>query len=406
MQQKRQVIREFRWNEIFPALMLLRVFRSSVRIHALLLSLVATILITQGWRLIAVVTLPTELREVTASASSSPSNALAGLSFGDGLSIQSLVRPIFQEYERFAAPIRNLFTHQPTWGQRTYLLLGSAWTLLVGAFFAGVICRTAAFDLASQERYGVFRAIRFVARRYRSFFTAPLIPLAVITAMTLPILLLGFVGGYISSFLAALAWGLAILWSIAMGLAALVSLTSWPLIWPALASEDSDAFDALGASFGYSAQRPFSYIAYVLLAALVSGAGFLIFAALLGLGRGLLLFGLTAGGGADVTAAFYGDASLTSRVVSFWEYFFTSLGDAYLFSAFWTSATAVFLLLRYDVDGAELDDIYNDGPGEGKPMPKLAREMGLTGEEAAVSAPVAPPTPPKSEPAESPTAAQ
>src|SRR5262245_15700882 len=58
MQPARQVIREFRWNEIFPGLMLVRVFRSSVRIHALVLSLIATILILQGWRLSALLILP------------------------------------------------------------------------------------------------------------------------------------------------------------------------------------------------------------------------------------------------------------------------------------------------------------------------------------------------------------
>jgi hypothetical protein len=413
MTPARQVIREYRWREIFPALMLLRVFRCSVRIHAILLSLIATILISQGWKVCAYFALPDEHpirrqivnREVAALPPLvSSSKALSSASAGWG----QLLAPMQQEFERFAQPVRNFFSLKLSNEEKLFYLLGFAWTLLVGAFFAGVISRTAVFDLASQERYGVFRALRFVALRFRSFLGAPLMPLLLLGGMLIPVFLLGAAAEYISTFIASLLWGFAVIWGLVLGMVAILALFSWPLYWPALATEDADSFDALGSSIGYVSQRPFSYFLYAMIAAIISGAGLVLFVLLLLFGQTLLHFGMTTGGGAEIADKFLGlsfrpTEELTTSMLGFWDYLATHLIDAYLFSAFWTSATGVYLLLRYDVDRAELDDIYRDGAEDEKPMPKLAREMGLTGETASMespvtsSAPAASPETPKAE---------
>ena len=162
-----------------------------------------------------------------------------------------------------------------------------------------------------------------------------------------------------------------------------------------LAIEESDSFDAIGSSFGFISQRPFSYFLYILIAAVVTSAGLILFSLLIQVGMSLLTFGMVAGGGQDVylliSASSRNSDNLSSSVMKFWEFFASFLTDAYLFSAFWTSATGIFLLMRHDVDGAELDDIYRDDGENEKPMPKLAREMGLTGEAASMTSPVAPP---------------
>lgn len=402
MQPARQVIREFRWKEIFPALMLLRVFRSSIRIHALFLSLVATILISQGWHAIAIVCLPEDdpIRERIELAVWEPRHVygspdLALKNTVSGITSSRVFEPLAQVYERFALPVRELFSPQKSYAQRGYYLLGFGWTLLIGSFFAGVICRTAAFDLAaSQERYGVFRAVRYVLARMKSFLGVQLIPIAVLFGMLLPIILLGCFASYVSPFVTSLLWGFALIWGLLLGMVGLVILAAWPLLWPALAAEESDAFDAIGSSIGYVSQRPFSYFLYVLIAAVVSSAGLILFSMIIQLGMSLLSFGMFAGGGQDVYSLISASSRLPDKastgVMNFWTFLASFLNDAYLFSVFWTSATGVFLLLRYDVDGAELDEIYVDGDENEKPMPKLAREMGLTGEAASMTAPVAP----------------
>jgi hypothetical protein len=402
MQPARQVIREFRWKEIFPCLMLIRVFRCSLRIHALVLSLIATILITQGWKASAILCLPETdpIRVKMQLEEREPfylfvATEMASTKAASGIVSRRVFDPFLQVFEKFALPVREFFAPQESYAQRGYYLLGFGWTLLVGSFFAGVICRTAAFDLASQERYGVFRAIRFVTLKMRSFLAAPLMPLLVLLGLLLPIFLLGLLTTNVSPFVASLLWGFAIVWGLLLGVVGMTVLFSWPLLWPALASEDSDSFDAIGNAFGYVSQRPFSYFLYVLIAAVVTSAGLILFSMLIHVGMSLLHFGMFAGGGREVywliSVSSRSQDKLSTGVMNFWEFFASFLTDAYLFSAFWTSATGIFLLLRQDVDGAELDDIFREGADDERPMPKLAREMGLTGEAASMTAPAAPP---------------
>lgn len=402
MEPARQVIREFRWREIIPGLMLVRVFRSSLRIHALVLSFIASLLIAQGWKACAVLCLPENdpIRVRMQLTEGEPrrlfaTHETASINATSGLFTQRVFEPLVETYDKFARPAREFFSPKKSYAERGYYLLGFGWTLLVGSFFAGVICRTAAFDLASQERYGVFRAIRFVATRLKPFLAAPLIPLVFFFCLLAPIFLLGLLTSYVSPFLASLLWGFALLWGLLLGMVAMIVLFAWPLLWPAIAIEDSDSFDAIGSSFGFVSQRPLTYVLYIFVAAFVTSAGLVLFSLLIQVGMSLLTFGMVAGGGQEVysliSASSRNSDHLSSSVMSFWEFLASFLTDAYLFSAFWTSATGIFLLMRHHVDGAELDDIYRDGSEDEKPMPKLAREMGLTGETASMTSPVAPP---------------
>ena len=47
---------------------------------------------------------------------------------------------------------------------------------------------------------------------------------------------------------------------LAVGLAA-----GWPLMWPTISSEGTDAFDALSRSYAYVYQRPLAYLLYAVI---------------------------------------------------------------------------------------------------------------------------------------------
>lgn len=404
MQPARQVIREFRWSEIFPGLLLVRVFRSSVRIHALVLSLIATILIAQGWRICARLTLPPESSVRTAlevGDEESRNLALYSLEASPGVNkefrLERFYLPLQREFERFSWPVRRFFSPGGGFWDRVFILLGGGWTLVVGGFFAGVLSRTAAFDLTAQPRYGVFRATRFVGKRFGRYCAAPLIPFLLLLGMTIPLFLLALFATHISALLAAVVWGIAIVWSLVTGLIAVSYLFAWPMLWPALSTEDADSFDALGSAFGYVSQRPFTYLVYAIFAAIIARLGLALFSAICLAGSRLLFWCFMSVDGEEVTAQLFGigDGSpmtATRYIAGLANDLESRLGEAYLFSAFWTSATGIYLLLRYHVDGMELDDVYRDGAEDEKPMPALARQMGLTGETASVTSPVAPPT--------------
>lgn len=409
MEPARQVIREFRWREILPGLMLVRVFRCSLRLHAIGLSLIAVILMSLGWQVCFALILPegTEFRpDVPLSPipgeQDANSKAFVAATYSEPTFYSPrqdwrafFTAPISREFERFVAPVRILLTQHQNYRLRACWLCGSLWSLLVGGLFAGVICRMAGFDLTTQERYGLFRSFRFVAKKYRSFIGAPLILFITISALLIPLLLLGFIAQHIFAPLAAVLWGFGFAWAILVAVVAIASMFAWPLIWPALATEDSDSFDAIGVSIGYASQRPFAYLGYALAAIFITGCGLFLFSLILDVAASTMRICIGVVVEEPLLSRFFvrqiGESrSSTDAIVDFWSYLLSFLHQAYLFSAFWTSATGIYLLLRYHVDGAELDDIYRDGAEDEKPMPKLAREMGLTGEIASMTSPVAP----------------
>ena len=66
--------------------------------------------------------------------------------------------------------------------------------LAVISVAGGAVCRITALQFAQGEKPGLTEAIRFSAKRFASFFTAPLAPLGIIAFMGLFIFLLGLAG--------------------------------------------------------------------------------------------------------------------------------------------------------------------------------------------------------------------
>jgi hypothetical protein len=63
----------------------------------------------------------------------------------------------------------------------------------------------------------------------------------------------------------------------------------------------------------------------------------------------------------------------TSRVIlGFWLSFLKSVAVAFLFAHFWCMATAIYLLLRRDVDETELDEVYVTDDQRTYDLPSLA----------------------------------
>lgn len=397
MEPARQVIREFRWREIFPGLMLARVFRSSLRIPSLAMGFFAVLLIALGWHLCFHLLLPeneadyTQRRWVAAQLGTERPTGDPTEDWTRLLSTLSL-----REFDRFVGPFRMMLAPNQSYLRRACWLIGLLWTLLIGGFSAGVICRMSAFDLSSQERYGFLRSIRFVAGKYKSFVGAPLILLATIGIFLIPFLILGLFTQPALGPIAGVIFAIAFMWAVVVAVVMVAVMFAWPLVWPALSTEDNDSFDAIGAAVGYASQRPLTYLGYAIGAIAITGCGFGLFLLVLNVAESVLRVNLNVLGDQSLAYRFYvpgpeGPRDTAESLVAGWRLLIFYLPQAFLFSAFWTSATAIYLLLRHHVDGAEVDDIYRGDGEDEKPMPKLAREMGLTGEAASMTSPIAPP---------------
>jgi hypothetical protein len=153
-------------------------------------------------------------------------------------------------------------------------------------------------------------------------------------------------------------------------------------MWSTVAVERTDAFDAISRGFAYIYQRPLHLLFYLIVASLL---GVLAQAAVelaatatptaakwtvsVGAGEGRLNdLGFDGNGvSRDVSdVGAYGAAA-----INFWTSVVRGASAYFPLAYFWPATTAIYLLLRRGVDGAEMTDVEFD-EGEAKPgLPQL-----------------------------------
>ncbi len=260
--------------------------------------------------------------------------------------------------------------------------------LFVWSIFGGAIARIAAVHVARDEKISVRQALRFSISKLMSFFMAPLMPLILISLVALILAALGwlselrFVGGIVS-----IAIGLLFVLLIGIGVlvacAVVGTICGAGLMYPTIAVEGSDAFDAVSRSFSYVFARPWKIAIYTFIGIVYAAftyvfLRFMIFLTLSLLHTFLTLWAHDVGpdGTASIANAWRGPSglfnlyqppdlfsltfseSIAAWAVTFWAYLFIALLGAYLLSFFVSVNTIAYYLLRYDVDAAEIDDVY------------------------------------------------
>jgi len=110
-----------------------------------------------------------------------------------------------------------------------------------------------------------------------NFFTAPLMPLFVIALLAFLIYLISWVGAIpsIGEVLAGLLLGLALIVGFIMALVAIGFVGGASLMFPTIAMEGQDNFDAVSRSFGYVLGKPWHMGFYSLIALVYGGICFL-----------------------------------------------------------------------------------------------------------------------------------
>jgi hypothetical protein len=269
----------------------------------------------------------------------------------------------------------------PGWLYQThpgFLTLYLLYAFLLTAILGGAIARLAALHACRDERAGALAGLKFAAARYPWFVSAPLIPLALVLAIGLVMA----VGGWalfnlpVTDLLGGLGFGLFLLGAFVMALLLVGFAAGVNLLFPAIAVEGTDAFDAISRAFNYVLGRPWRYLFYTAVA-LVYGAitylfvGFVLY---LTLWVTKVFVGLWAGGGRfDAIlpapqfgellyepnwAALDGSGSVAAAMVLVWVKLLLALLPAFWVSFYLVSQTWIYLLLRQAADGAEFDDVY------------------------------------------------
>lgn len=308
-----------------------------------------------------------------------------------------------------------------------FALLLAAMNLLIFAFFGGAICRSAAVQVTRDESLGLGATLRFACQRYGGFLLAPVLPVGLMALIAVVMFVGGLIGtiGYVGELFTGVFYFLALLGGFAAALAVLALVLGFHLMWPTIAVEGSDGFDALARACNYVATRIWHTLFYAAVLLVYGALSFILvrLVVLLTLklahgftGWGLNLIsssGLTSVGKldamwrmpawSDLSLLPGGDVRLNGTYFNgpldgtewlgalgllIWGYLMVGLLGAFVISYFFCGSTQAYLLLRRHVDATDFDEVYYEEPAEEPPL--TATEPSAT--PATTESPAAPPT--------------
>ena len=262
-----------------------------------------------------------------------------------------------------------------------FLAGGGIILLFIWSFFGGAIARIAALDFAHDERPQIGQAIAFSSGKFGSFFWSPIVPLIFVAVLLLCNVLLGVVGRIPGAgpIIMGLFYALAAVSAFLVVLLLIGTVFGSLFMWPTIAMEGTDAFDAISRAFNYLYARPWKTLWCVLVAAVyglavllfvTAFAGLLLYIAEQAVAAGMgyrfarIGFFLRWGAPADGTTVPQLWAAMWIKVVRV-----TVVG---LVLGYWASykisaMTIIYSVLRRDVDGTDMNEVFLPEPEEETP---------------------------------------
>jgi hypothetical protein len=274
-----------------------------------------------------------------------------------------------------------------------YCIIFFAITLAVISTAGGAICRIASLQFARGEKPGMIEALRFSLRRFGSFFAAPLVPIGIIIFIGLFIFVLGLLGNipWVGELIIGIFVPLALVGGALMALILIGAVAGFNLMFPAVAYEALDCFDAISRSFSYVYAKPWRMGFYMATAAVYGTicylfvrlfAFLLLFATHLFLSFGVLVkdsdginklrtiwseptfsnllgaSGLQSGSWTQWLAGFL--VHLSSLVV-------VGLVVSFIISFYFSANTIIYAALRNRVDNTALEEVYTADEASAEP---------------------------------------
>ncbi len=285
-----------------------------------------------------------------------------------------------------------------------YALFFGVSTLFIWGVCGGAISRAALMQFSRDESVSRPEAFVFALRRAGSLFGAAITPVLIIVAVALVLYIGGWIGAipWIGEILVGLLFIFVVLLGFAAGLSIIFAFVAYPLLAPAVVAEDRDALDACSTAGSYVTRRPWKLAFYYLVALAYGGlciqvAKWVVTLALWAGGTSLGLsmnhgdaFGRPAGTDKTrienkldamwlppsfvVNRPFYGvptelelhHASWLGRaLIKLWILLLYMAFAAFVMSLFFSAATIIFLLLRREVDYADISEVYLEEPNRG-----------------------------------------
>ena len=250
------------------------------------------------------------------------------------------------------------------------------------ALAGGAICRIAAIQFARDEKPGLTQSVKFSIKNFSNFIIAPLAPILIITVIgILGISLFGLIGNipYVGEIIMSLSMPIALLSALLITLLLIGSVVGFSLMFPTIAYESSDSFDAISRSFGYVYAKPWKLVFYTTVSAFY-GIICYIFVRLFAfivlsithcfLGMVIWTKGSS---GNDKLSAIWPEPSLsnflpkaadlsgTEAFAHFWISLMVlivlGIVIAFVISFYFSACTIIYALLRKSVDGTDISEV-------------------------------------------------
>jgi hypothetical protein len=235
------------------------------------------------------------------------------------------------------------------------------WTLLVWTPAAMLLARQGALLTAGRSMVGLKPGISHVIGRTPAAWLAAIVPLACVFAIGMLIIILGWVsrvvdGIQVFEFMLALVVALI---AIPCGVLAFGANVAVPLSWAALVNEsDPDTLDSLSRGYEYLFRRPLRLVTYVAVSlAILFVVGFLASA--------------VAWAASSVAASMLNLAGSSINVTRMVIGILRHLPAVIVLTVMWSLVGGVYLLLRYDAGGQEVEDLWQPTPPAKPSFPKL-----------------------------------
>ena len=327
-------IRRIDWTELTPVVLLLRIFNIALGFRVLLIALIGLQLTV--WL-----------------------NGLTGISFLEPGLAKAAHQGTLQFYFNVPVDVLYLGALDASFSiqQNPRLLLWLPCVILIWILCGGMICRIVAVRLTIDESESLGNLLLFFRKRGISFISAPFLMLIGILCCFLPVKIAGWIMA-----VPFLNYAVAVLFPIPFFFACLtifltlILAVGWVLLFAAVSTDGSDGFDAISRMFSYVYQRPLHYLLYWFCCGILGYLGYLL-----------------------IQFAVYAAIYLCWRTVhaelgfflTFWAGFFALIPLAYIFAWFWTSSTAIYLLLRRSVDATPFSEVYRVVPPKVRTLPMI-----------------------------------
>jgi hypothetical protein len=282
----------------------------------------------------------------------------------------------------------RFFTVGPIWlltQHPLYFALFGILFLALWSLFGGAISRIAAVHVARDEKLSIRSALMFSGGKFLSFLFAPIIPLLIVVAVGLLVTVGSALANipYFGPIVVGAIFFLALAAGFIMALVLLGLIGGFNLMYPTVAVEGSDSFDAISRSFSYLYARPWRLGFYTLVSVIYGTASYLfvrlfIFVMLVLAYKFASLAILSS---ADSTAPLWPSLwpdpstsgrlsyeidtlSLTfaqeigARLIWLWVHLVIAILGAFAVCFYFSANTIIYYLMRREVDATDLDDVY------------------------------------------------